>query len=132
MDVNSRRIRLALLLQIRRATQSTNPALYLEGMIARHFRDSVVQFQKVVQIGNRAIGEIDIELKTAIVEVTTGTGSGKVGQAKRLLSPALNPEGKKVIVFGPNIAPRRAQAIEAVGAHVARSIQELARLALEN
>ena len=132
MDVNSRRTRLALLLQIRRATQSTNPALYLEGMLARHFRDSVIQFQKVVRIGNRPIGEIDIELKTVIVEVTTGTGGGKVGQVTRLLSPALNPEGKIVIVFGPNITTRRAQAIEAVGAHVARSTQELDILVSQN
>lgn len=101
-------------------------------MLARHFRDSIIQFQKIVRIDDRAIGEIDIELETVIIEVTAGSGGGKVGQVTRLLSSALNPTGKKVIVFGPNITPGRTRAIEAAGAFVAKSLRELDMLVSED
>ncbi len=74
----------------------------------------------------KRIGEVDVELDKVIIEVTHGQGGRKVGQALRLQAPAVNPKGKLVIVFGPNITrPGRMRAIEETGAKFARTFDEL-------
>jgi hypothetical protein len=126
-----RTARLDLLRRVRTATQSTNPAIRLEGQVAQQFRQALVGFQKQVFSGGRRVGEIDVELTHAIIEVTTGVGKGKVGQVQRLLAnQALNPQYKPVILFGPhpNLQPGIVAAIERAGGRVARSREELASL----
>ena len=61
-----------------------------------------------------------------IIEVTGGRGRRKVGQVQKLLTNSLlNPEGKQVIVFGPNLKPGTAKAIEELGVKVVRTLDEL-------
>ena len=103
----------------------------LEGVAGKALKNGLVGFQKKVKSGGRLIGEIDSETKNAIVEVTSGRGRKKVSQIRRLIGDSrLNPEGKKVIVFGPNIKQGTASEIEKLGAVVVRSADELARAAL--
>ena len=117
--------RLQLLQQVRAAAQSADPAVRLEGLVAQRFRNRLVSFQRKVSMGGRIVGEIDVELSDAIIEVTTGTGRGKVAQVGRLMSIAVNPSGKSVVVFGPDISAGRIPGLEAAGARVARSLEEL-------
>lgn len=64
--------------------------------------------------------------------MTNGKGGRKVGQALRLQTSAVNPKGKPIIVFGPNIMrPGRIRAIEETGAKFARTLNELERLVEE-
>jgi hypothetical protein len=110
---------------VRAALQSADPAARLEGQVARRVRASLVRFQEEVYSAGQRIGEIDVETATSIIEVTGGAGQGKVAQITRLLGAALNPSGKQVILFAPNITSGRARAIEALGVRVVRSLSDL-------
>jgi len=114
--------------EVNAALETGTEGARLEGQVARTFFNDVVSFNKQVFSAGRRIGEIDVELKNAIVEVTTDQG-GKAGQAGKLVNDkVLNPLGKVVIVYGPNITKRAGQAIEAAGARVARTPEELKKL----
>jgi hypothetical protein len=71
------------------------------------FVNQLEGFRKTVSVGGKVVGEIDVELKNSIIEVTGGAARGKVAQAQELLSnSALNPSGKSVIVFGTDLSNR--------------------------
>ncbi len=77
-------------------------------------------------MGGRRIGEIDIETANAIVEVAGGKGRGKFNRIKALIEDAaLNPSGKKVIVFGPKLRTGLVRDLEALGATVVRELKLL-------
>jgi hypothetical protein len=62
------------------------------------------------------------------VEVTSDQ-TGKAGQAAKLVADkVMNPLGKPVIVYGPNLTRKAGQAVEATGAKVARTPEELKKL----
>ena len=108
------------------ALRSKNPAARLEGQVADSFKSSLVSFQREVKAGNTIVGEIDIELKSAIIEVTTGSGRGKANQISRLVNDrSLNPSGKPVVLYAPEITAGRAKNIQDAGGHVARNMDEL-------
>ena len=113
-------------IQVRRALRSTNPGTRLEGVVARSLGRSVTSFQRTVRAGGRRLGKIDVETANAIVEVAGGKGRGKFSRAKALIEDAaLNPAGKKVIVFGPNLRNGLVQALEEIGATVVRDLKLL-------
>ena len=113
------------------ALASTAPATRLEGQVADHLGDRLQSFQRqVVGPGGNPIGEIDAEVSEAIIEVTIGKG-GKVDQVTKLLTNGvMNPNGKPVIVFGPNMKKFAIQSIEEAGGYVVRSLDELDALLL--
>lgn len=120
--------RLELLPKVRQATQSLDPDIKLEGVVARKLRGSLVNFQKEFRVNGKRIGEIDIELDKVIIEVTSGVGKRKVGQTTKLIgNEALNPSKKPVILFAPNITPGRIKAVEQAGGKVFTNINELDR-----
>jgi len=112
------------------ALDSANSAVRLEGEAAAALGESVTGFQKVVSSGGRVVGEIDVETTKAIVEVTGGRAPGKVNQVTKLLTDkALNPQGKPVVVYGPNLGKQAAEALQKTGATVVRTLEELRKVA---
>ncbi|MBI1926814.1 hypothetical protein HYR99_21545 [Candidatus Poribacteria bacterium] len=123
---------MSLFQRVRAATQSAHPDVRLAGRVGRRFRDSLKGFQEEIFIHSKRVGEVDVELDKVIIEVTHGKGGRKIGQALRLQTSALNPKGKPIIVFGPNIVrPDRIRAIEETGAKFAQTLNELERLVEE-
>ena len=121
-----RQVRLELLQRVRRATQSRDPTVRLEGRIARRLRRSLRAFKQEVRVQGRLVGEIDVELETAIIEVTSGKGRKKVRQIQRLLhNRDLNPTGKPVVVFGPLVRRGLVRQLEENGASVVHTLNEL-------
>jgi len=115
---------------IKSALRSGNVATQLEGQAASALGASVTGFKRVVTAGGRVVGEIDVETSKAIVEVTSGRAPGKVNQVLRLLSDkTLNPQGKPVVVYGPNLGKQAAEALQKTGAIVVRTLDELKRFA---
>ncbi len=115
--------------EVNAALEAGTEGARLEGQVARTFFSDLVGLNKqFFSSAGKRIGEIDVELKNAIIEVTTDQG-GKAGQAGKLVNDkVINPLGKTVIVYGPNITKRAGQAIEAAGAKVARTPEELKKL----
>jgi hypothetical protein len=112
--------------QIRMAAMFGSAADKMEAQVARLFQDRVVGFQKIIDSASgERLSEIDVELDNAIIEVTGGVGRGKLDQLSRLMSPAINPLGKQVIIYGPNITPGRVQNLTDAGAKVAQSLFDL-------
>ena len=71
------------------------------------------------------IGDVDIEIDKAIVEITVSP-QGKRGQIAKLLSnKTLNPSGKPVILFSRDYTPTAAREVKQAGGIVVRSEQEL-------
>ena len=111
---------------IEAALKSGNPDIQLEGEIGALIRDDpdlkLVRFQDPVG-PNASIGEIDVETPHYIVEVTGGEGSDKHKQIIKLINNTdVNPSGKKVILYGPNIN----------GKHRQRSLQETGAILVKN
>jgi hypothetical protein len=121
-----RRSRLEILRRVRRATQSHDPTLRLEGRIARRLRRVLRAFQQEIRVQGRRVGEIDVELETVIIEVASGKGRKKFQQVQRLLhNRALNPAGKPVVVFGPQLRGGLVRQLEESGVKVVRTLAEL-------
>jgi RHS repeat-associated protein len=102
---------------------------WFEAIIAKSLGRDVVSFNKViVDAAGRRIGQIDIETSKHLIEVTLDT-TGKTKQAAKLVgNPMMNPQGKQVIVYGPNITKAAQQSIEKTGARVIRDLDELRKL----
>jgi hypothetical protein len=67
-----------------------------------------------------------VELEMAIIEVASGKGRKKFQQIQRLLhNRALNPTGKPVVVFGPQVRGGLVRQLEASGVTVVRTLAEL-------
>jgi RHS repeat-associated protein len=117
--------RAALRLRVMTALGGT-VAVKLEGQVALTYEDELVAFQKqIFDAAGRTLGDIDVELENAIIEVTTG-GGDKFGQMLKYLTPAFNPLSKPVILFAPNITnPGRIEAFKNAGFEIARSMVEL-------
>lgn len=96
----------------------------LEAIVARAVQEEGfrvirfnAQFYRINPVtgGKTPIGEIDIEIAEAIIEVTT-TAKSKAGQVRRFLTdPSLNAASKPVILYAPNLSAGAARAVSAVG-----------------
>ncbi len=112
---------------IDKAKNSVDKDRRLEGEVADSIRDHVIDFERKVG-PNGSVGEVDVETGKAIVEVTT-TPRGKLGQIQKLIADRqINPDGKPVILYGPNYGAAATKAIEDAGGHVARTPEELKTL----
>jgi len=108
------------------ALRSANAATRLEGEAAAALGKAVTGFQRMV----KGIGEVDVETTKAIVEVTGGRSPGKLDQITKLINDkALNPQGKPVVVYGPNLGIHAARTLEKAGAKVVRTLDELKAVA---
>jgi len=110
--------------RIEQALQSGDPDKVLEGKVDKAIEDDVIDFNR--QVGpNGATGEVDVETRKAIIEVTTRR-TGKAKQINKLLSnPDMNPLGKPVILFAPNYGHTATKTIADAGAVVVRTVAEL-------
>ncbi len=90
------------------ALGSTAPATRLEGKVGNHLFDRLTAFRRqVLGTNGNPLGEIDVAVPEAIIEVTTGN-KGKVVQVTKLLTDTtMNPTGLPVIVFAPNFKKKR-------------------------
>lgn len=112
------------------ALKSAEAATRLEGEAAAALGETVTGFQKVVTQGGKVVGEIDVETTKAIVEVTNGASPRKLQQITKLIgNKTLNPNGKPVVVYGPNLGRQAAQALEKAGAKVVRTLDQLKAVA---
>lgn len=120
--------RSAIARQVNAALESTEAGIRLEGQLGKQLLNQVVDFKKTVMESGRRVGEIDLETGSAIIEATLDT-TGKSGQVQKLLTnTAMNPLGKAVIVYGPNLKPGAIRDIQRVGGKVARTPKELEEL----
>ena len=124
-----RAARLMLLQRVRAATRSPDPTIRIEGQIARRFRRRLHAFQHEVRVAGRRVGEIDVELDDVIIEVTSGRGRKKFQQIQRLMhNRDLNPGGKRVVVFGPQLREGLIWQLEQSSAIVVHTLEDLERL----
>ncbi|WP_128331656.1 Hint domain-containing protein [Apibacter sp. HY039] len=99
----------------------------LEGDIAKALDDADIPYIQGEKFGpNGSIGEIDFQLDNFHIEATVQNG-GKLKQiVKHMSNEVLNPNGKPVILIGPNYKNLAAvKAIEDAGATVVHSIEDL-------
>lgn len=99
----------------------------LESDIAKALDDAEISYIPGQKFGpNGSIGEIDFQLENFHIEATVQNG-GKLKQIlKHINNEILNPNGKPVILMGPNYRNSAAvKAIEEAGATVVHSIEDL-------
>ncbi|MBC6473447.1 MAG: hypothetical protein GDA48_12040 [Hormoscilla sp. GM102CHS1] len=121
---------------IENATSSPDPDKQLEAMVARLVQQegcTVIRFNALFYSinprtgGQNPIGEIDIEVGEAIIEVTT-RAKNKSGQVQKFLTdPWLNMTGKPVILYAPNITRGASNAVIKVGGIVATDQSQLSQ-----
>ncbi|MBC6477468.1 MAG: hypothetical protein GDA56_06420 [Hormoscilla sp. GM7CHS1pb] len=119
---------------IENATASPDPDKQLEATVARYLQQegcTVIRFNALFYSinprtgGQNPIGEIDVEVNEAILEVTNKTGR-KAGQVQKLITyPTLNPTGKPVILYAPNITLGAGEAVTIIGGIVVRDQSQL-------
>ena len=107
------------------ARKSVKASERQEAEVADAVRPVVRNFQR--KYGpNGKLGEVDVETSKAIVEVAGGTKMHKTNQiAKYINNKTINPSGKPVIVFAPNMPANAARAAQEAGAIVVRNTAEL-------
>jgi hypothetical protein len=115
---------------IKAAQASPNSSIQLEGRAAQILEDAGVEvtgFQ--TEFGpNRSVGEIDIETREAIIEVTESRRS-KLRQVNQFVNDQrLNPNGKPVVLYAPNYQGRAGKDILDAGAFIARTPTELVNI----
>ena len=75
--------------------------------------------------GNNQWVEIDIETMNAIIEVKSGGGTGFTSQVQARLGGVLNPDGKPVIGYGPDLKHSVIQSINRAGGIGTRDLRTL-------
>ncbi|MGK7901279.1 MAG: hypothetical protein AB4352_07675 [Hormoscilla sp.] len=119
---------------IANATASPDPDKQLEATVARYVQQegcTVIRFNALFYSinpqtgGQNPIGEIDIEVAEAIIEVKT-RAKNKAGQVQKFLTDTrLNMTGKPVILYAPNITQGAGNAVINVGGILAVNQSEL-------
>ncbi len=114
------------------ALNSGNAGTILEGKVANHLYGQLTAFQwKWIGPNNLPIGETDVEVAQAIISCTVGKGN-KVDQiTKEITNLVINPTGKKVILYAPNMKFNAISSITQAGGVVARSLEELDALLIK-
>lgn len=106
---------------------SSDPAIQLEGKVARAVQSQLVALNKGFG-PNNSLGEIDVETVNAIIEVTI-KNSGKLSQVTKLMTdPIMNPTSKPVILFAPYYNGTPTKDIVNAGGYVVKSLEELQAL----
>lgn len=83
---------------------------------------------KVEGNGSDLVGEVDVETRTTIIEVTAQR-RGKLKQMEKLqANEQINPDGRPVILYAPNYGRAAAKSVTDAGGHVVRSEAELETL----
>ncbi len=100
------------------------------GLIARMEGDDVISFGRKINGPTGTLGDIDAETHYAILEAKGGqTWDLKAtDQMYKLQGPAMNPSGKPVIVYAPNMPGDKIAGIEATGVYVAQNETQLIEL----
>ncbi|MBC6420773.1 MAG: hypothetical protein GDA43_23645 [Hormoscilla sp. SP5CHS1] len=121
---------------IENATASPDSDKQLEATVARYVQQegfTVIKFNTLFYSinpntgGQNYIGEIDIEVAEAIIEVTNQPRK-KAGQIGKLITnPNMNPTGKQVILYAPNFIVGAGEAVIRVGGVMVRTQLELNR-----
>ena len=114
------------------ALGSTAPATRLEGKVGNHLFDRLTAFQAAGSgsYGN-PLGEIDVAVPEAIIEVTTGN-KGKVVQVTKLLTDTtMNPTGLPLLSLHPILEENTMESVQNAGAYVVRNLGELDALLLK-
>jgi hypothetical protein len=114
---------------IQTALASTDAGTRFEGETAKLLQKSgeeVTGFQ--VEFGSNASrGEIDIETREAVIEVTLAR-RGKLGQVQKLVGRSqMNPSGEPVIMYAPNYQWTAGKAASAAGVTVVRTPEDRVR-----
>lgn len=114
--------------EIEDTLKSPDPGTRLEGEIADFLRKNgknMVSFQRKEADSSGGIGDVDIEVDEAIIEVTTRK-EGKLNQLKKLeVNSQLNPSGRPVILYAPYYKPSGVNSTKSNGFLVAQNPQEL-------
>jgi hypothetical protein len=118
----------AILDRIQAALNSTDVDVQLEGQVAAFLNSrgyQILSFQRKVYGPNGPVGEIDIEILPAIIEVTNEQ-SGKLSQVTGYINNLiLNPNRRPVILYAPNYTYRAGENITGAGAFIARDFETL-------
>jgi hypothetical protein len=107
------------------ARRSVKASERQEAEVADAVRPALRNFQR--KYGpNGKLGEVDVETNKAIVEVAGGVKMHKTNQiAKYINDRTINPSGKPVIVFAPQMTANAVREAEKAGAIVVRNTAEL-------
>lgn len=120
--------------RVRMAKLSKDETKVLEGEVAERYQNRLVRFDERIEIEveggrPRTLTQVDVELDTVIIEVTSQAGQRKVAQGQRLFSKSVNPAGKRVVVYDPGpVPPGLKLDLEAAGVRVAETLEELDEL----
>lgn len=120
-----------VLKRITKAMNSLNPGVKLEGETANALGSKVINFQKNINGSGGRIGEIDIETNNAIIDCFHGLTSKEPSTFFKYFnehSQYMNPQGKQVILYAPNIDATKVAGIETIGVKVVRTMEELQSL----
>jgi hypothetical protein len=100
---------------------------YWEAVVASWVGPLLVQFDRKYNRPGSNNRQIDVEVQRAFIEVTIGNGDDKLKQATAISgNPVVNPQNKKIIIFGPYIKNRqRLEDLEKAGFKVVRTKPEL-------
>lgn len=111
--------------KINKALKSQKAGTKLEGEVAQALGNRVTDFQKKIVTSEGLLGEIDVETADYIIEVTSGRSSKTASEFGKYFGTQMNPDGKGVILFAPNLNETKVESIEEAGVVIIRSIKEL-------
>ena len=110
---------------------STDANLQWQGRTIQTLLDAGVPIEAVEEpmvdpVRGNILAQPDLETEHYVVEMTYGTGRGKVGQAQRTMD-ALNRFGdvRQVVVYGPNLDRGVANELTRIGVSVVRTEPDL-------
>jgi hypothetical protein len=109
------------------AVNSPDRETRLEGQVARALIDDLVLFQRKITnpVTKREVGEIDVEVANAIIEVTTTDESKTKEVLKEKNNKHMNPKGKQVILYAPRYSHFADRQFESYGIPIIRSFEDL-------
>jgi hypothetical protein len=117
--------------KIERALRSPNENIRLEGEVAKALGDEVISFQRNIDRSSGRIGEIDVETSSFIIEVTNGGSSKGASEFLKYFQADMNPLGKGVILYAPNLHMTKLASIEAAGVKVIQNMEALINLIIK-
>jgi len=113
--------------RLQAALNSTDPAVQMEGKVGKFLKDEGTLKDFNFPVNDAKTGlprQIDMmagKTNDFVVEVTTGTGKGKIGQATAQAAAT----GKPVVIYGENLSKGFVRIAEKQGFQVAQSLDEL-------
>ena len=102
----------------------------LEGIVGGTAGNKLVKFQEPIGPGG-TIGEIDVETDKIIIEVFSGKTGKEPNQLVKYFdyrAQYMNPQGKQVFLYAPNIVEWKVPGFESMGVKVIRNINDLIQI----